>query len=152
MTNIVEQWLEEYLSSGRGKLYVGDGFEFIIYKGFKILRDEENTRIMDVRKTDFYSEVTIEDFNVLCTQGFVKGCDILVYNRDCKRVKYYKGRLAQKYKEREEARKQKGTVDPRRLAVRLESLDRMITDGVDKLFFFEVRKTQTENKYNLNNE
>src|SRR5690606_37810411 len=107
---------------------------------------------MDVRKSDFYTEVDSEDFSRLCVNGFIKGCDMMMYLRDCRRVSSLQQKLAQRYKEREEARKQTNTTDPRKYAVRMESLDRMITDGVDKLFFFEVRKTQTENKDNLINE
>ena len=152
MANIIEKWLEEYLDSGKGKLYKGDGFEFIIYKGFKILMDEEQIQIKDVRKNDFYTEVDPGDFSTLTHLGFVKGCDVIVYNRDCRRVAYYQHKLGQKVNEREEVRSQRATMDPRKYLVRLDSVQKSITDFKDKLFFFEVRKTQIENKYNLKDE
>lgn len=149
---MVEEWFEEYMTSGRGKLYRGDGFEFIIYKGFKIIKDEDGMRIVDVRKNDFYTDVQPKDFRVLHCYGFVKGADMVMYYRDSKRVAYFRDRLETRYREREALRAQKDTLDPRKYKLKLTTLDTSLRDYLDKLFFYETRKKQVEIKYKLENE
>lgn len=88
---MVKEWFEEYVNSGKGKTHrIDDDSEFIIYKGFKILRDREHYTLEDTRFSDLYTRVSDFDLMRLQSHGFMEGCDRIKYVRDSLRLEKHR--------------------------------------------------------------
>lgn len=85
---IEERWFKECVESGI-KVHRHTGEQFVIYKGFKIIKVVDNYYTADVRKSDFYSPISVEDWAMFTTLGFIKGADIISNKRNEDRVAYY---------------------------------------------------------------
>lgn len=146
--------MEEYLNSEVGKLHVTSDFNFIIYKGFKIIEDPEtdNYTLRDVRFNDFYNEVTPRAFNMFLQHGFVKGADLIMLGRDIMRISRHRSILEMKYQDKENLIKKKSKYSAHKFGVKLDKIKKDIGDNLDALFFYETRKNQVEHKYNIDNE
>ena len=85
---IEERWFKECKESGV-KIHRHMGEQFVIYKGFKIIKAGDIYSTADVRKSDFYSPISIDDWILLTDQGFTKGADTISNRRNEERVEYY---------------------------------------------------------------
>lgn len=148
---MIKEWLEEYLSSGIGKLHKTKKYNFIIYKGFKITHhlDSDTYEIVDVRYNDFYTELEPRDFRFLHCHGFVKGVDLLMYERDRERFEYSTGHLEIKYQERDDMKRNRDMYSDRRFRVKSEGIEKSIREHTDNLFFYGTRMRQIEVKYKM---
>jgi ribosomal protein S8 len=146
---MIEKFLNEYLDAGYGTLRLANGYEYIIYKGFKITKDEEGFNIIDTRFHDFYSKVKKSDLDLLESQGFIKGCDIIMYNRDIRRANRHRHILEELTLEKESIVKSKGKVSTRKYRMGMDRVSKEIRHHLDKLFLYNTRKKQIEIKYNL---
>lgn len=78
---MLREWFNEVVKH-TGYVWIdNEQNQFVIYKGFKIDKKHAGFTIKDVRKNDFYTDVTDDDFRVLQEKGFIKGCDYLSYIR-----------------------------------------------------------------------
>jgi hypothetical protein len=83
-----KRWFKECVESGiRVHRHMGE--QFVIYKGFKIIKATNRYATADVRKSDFYSPISVKDWTMLTTFGFIKGADMISNNRNEDRVAYY---------------------------------------------------------------
>lgn len=145
---MIKDWFKEYVEGGYGRPYVGEGHEFIIYKGFKIVSFESQAYfIFDVRRSDFYTKVSTIDLEFFKEHGFIKGADLIMHNRDTRRVSKYNDLLEHWYAKRDILLSKKKELDPKKFKRDMYTIQRNISDFIDKLFFYQSRKSQTENKY-----
>lgn len=152
LPRMIEEWLHEYMTSGAGIKHRSREGVFIIYKGFKIVQSDEGVHILDVRRNDFYNPVSKKNLSILKKYGFIKGCDMIMYHRDRRRVYRYRDLLEKKYRERDDLRSRRKEMTNKRFNVKAQSLERLMRGYVDKVFFYETRKNQLEIKYNLKDE
>jgi hypothetical protein len=145
---MIKQWFEEYLSSVGG-LFSSKEHNFILYKGFKIINEQGTYRIQDVRRNDFYSEVFATDLAMFKEHGFVRGADLIMYNRDVTRVRRYTSRLEMTYTRRDHLRGLPPEGRPKGYAKAVNTVDKKIRECVDKIFFFQTRLKQTAIKLKL---
>lgn len=90
---VEESWFKECKESGV-KVHQHMGEQFVIYKGFKIIKRGEEYSSVDVRKNDFYSPISKEDIGVINRRGFIKGVGILSHRRNKRRVGIYRALIS----------------------------------------------------------
>ncbi len=146
---MLEKWWSECAGYEDIPLYKDSHSEYYIYKGFKLTRSEGILEILDVRRSDFYDPVTKGNLRTLKAYGFIKGCDIIIYRRDLKRIKSYTRILARMYTERDGLEKQLRTGNRITLEKNLRGLTQRIRGAIDLLFFYDSRSKQIKSKYNL---
>ena len=147
---MLEDWFKECVDNKRINLYKDKESEFFIYKGFKLDNTNDGIILLDVRFNDFYDPVGKRDFNKLKKLGFVKGCDLIMHQRDIKRVKRYKITLESLYTERKVLEDKAQYPRSRALAVKkLRKLKSDLQDNIDLLFFYDARREQMKIKYKL---
>lgn len=146
---MVKEWFEEYRSLEKGKVFKTEEGEFVIYKGFKITLIEGEYRILDVRLNDFYSNVSLRDYNTLTAEGFVRGADMIMLARDSRRVDKHISLLEDYYTDQKEINKARPSISIKEYKRKLYSVKKNIGESLDKLFFFSSRKRQVESKYNI---
>lgn len=147
---MLQNWYEEYLGSGKRPPFQDVDEEFIIYKGFKIIRSPEGYIILDVRRSDLYDPVREVDLKMFKDHGFVKGADIIMYQRDKIRCKKYKEAieflylLRRQYKEELPGSKRVAFVKKK-----IRNINKNIHDNADSIFFYQTRMKQVKEEYNL---
>lgn len=67
--------------------------EFAFYKGFKITKVGRRYILEDIRFKDFYTPVKPKDKEILEREGFIKGCDLIMYKRNMKKIKLYNKKI-----------------------------------------------------------
>ena len=84
----LKRWFEEVCST---KVFDCGNHRFVARKGFKITYyiEDGSYTILDIRTNDFYTEVLESDIKILTKYGFIKGTDLIRYNRSLARVKDY---------------------------------------------------------------
>ena len=84
----IKEWFEE---ASIIKVHQGDDHEFAINRGFKVTHYfEDNTySIQDTRLNDFYTKVSEEHMELFRERGFIIGTNIIMYDRNIKRVSKY---------------------------------------------------------------
>lgn len=141
----IQTWYEEAIKVTR--VFSIPSESFIIYKGFKITKTEENEYfIKDVRFTNMYSnvnDITVSHFKKF---GFVKGVDIISFKRDTKRIDTYKKRTVTLYDKRKKAKKEISK-DRRLNEKRIRNIDKKIDEYVDLIFYYQTRINQYNIKY-----
>lgn len=136
----IKGWYKEAVRY-RCLVYSFEEFEYILYKGFKIIKfDNGEYTIQDTRLSDLYNEVGEEHMKVLEESGFIVGADQLSYERNVKRVKDYTEKIEKLYTEMDEL-KISGT--PKKI----ENCDENILKYIDLMFFYKVKVEQHESKY-----
>ena len=92
----LKKWFEE---ASVIKVFTCKTHEFIIRKGFKITHyfEDDTYSILDTRFNDFYTAVSEEDMTLLVSHGFIKGTNIIMYNRNVVRVDNYIKRIEDLY-------------------------------------------------------
>jgi hypothetical protein len=137
--------LDKWFKEGFGydavvKLSYSDGTS-LIYKGFRLFKKLDDTyTIQDVRGSEFYSPVKKEDLALLESLGFIKGCDIIMLNRDKLRVETYTRKIEKLSRLKREHTKNK---DVKKVKI----CNKNMNDYIDLLFFYKTRLTQLKNKY-----
>jgi len=116
----------------------------VLYKGFKMSLNLETFEynLLDIRKTDFYSSVNDSDFALIVEHGFIKGCDLIMKQRDEERIKSYTRRLEKLYTLKAEYKK-----DVIKNKKRLGICEANISETIDLLFFYKARLIQNKEKY-----
>ena len=138
--DILRKWYEE--SVGTLKVFTVLGKTFILHKGFKLTQtDEGKYHIEDVRKNDFYSEVTKKDFTVIKEYGFIKGVALLMYRRDKRRCAYYKGKIEKLYTDRAHYKKILNT-NKVFYSKKIRNANDNIHNCLDLMFLYESRVKQ----------
>jgi hypothetical protein len=66
----------------------------LIYRGFKLEIFEEIGVIYDVRHRNLYSDVSKKNLRLMNEVGFIKACDLIMYERDLSRIKSSMRRLS----------------------------------------------------------
>ena len=136
---MLKGWFEEV--SRVTKVFKNGDSEFIIYKGFKLTFSPKKYIIEDVRFTDFYTEVSEEDLEILKSKGFVLGARTIMYHRDCKRVKNYEKRIAKLYEDRDRFKKNLSK-DRVFNSKRVRNCNENIHNFLDLMFFYKTRVEQ----------
>lgn len=140
----IRQWYEE--ASAGLVVHSALTSDFMIYKGFKLSVVDGNYILEDVRFSNMYSKVKEADLTLIKEHGFIKGVDIIGFNRDSKRVSSYKARAEKLYDKR---RKCKNEL-PKNKALnekRIRNINKRIDDYIDLLFFYDTRIKQFHDKY-----
>lgn len=146
-----EKWFNECLSNNDVKVFNDGEFEFVIYKGVKLVKTNDGFRLLDVRFNDFYSRLAKPYKRILRKHGFVKGCDIMMYERDLMRCRKYERYLEELYTYKKRLLKKLDEVTYKRpIRKKLGVMERKASDAIDDLFFYNSRKEQFEVKYKLN--
>ena len=121
------------------------GSTFVIYKGFKISSfDDGSFEIFDTRFSDVYTKVSLKDMKVFKSKGFIKGANLLMYDRDVKRVKDYTKKLEKLYSERDKYN-QKLETNVSFYSKRIKNCEDSIQSNLDLLFFYSSRVKQFKN-------
>lgn len=124
--------------------------EFIIYKGFKITKHEEQSfTIEDVRFSNMYGKVSDRNLEILSEKGFIAGVDYIGYLRDNVRVKSLKKSLETLYTKRRKYKKEFDN-DPKLNEKRIRSINKKIPRYVFLMGFYQTRVNQFNIKYNKN--
>ena len=91
----VEKWFYEALSTVN--VHKDMRGVFLIYKGFKISKQEGEFRIQEVRSSEFYSSVNSKDYAILLKHGFLQGVDQINYFRNKILINDYKTKIKALY-------------------------------------------------------
>jgi len=146
MSDIIKEWFTEAKTTT--KVFNLVDSEFIIYKGFKILKVEDVYTIYDVRLSNMYSSVTSECFKELSKKGFIKGADYICFKRNKKRVVTYKKRAEVWYDKRRKYKKE--LPNNRELnEKRIRNINRKIEEAIDHMFLYKIRINQYKSKYSV---
>ena len=86
--NVVERWFEK--ASRLVNVHKDFEGEFLIYRGFKISKENGVFRIQDVRHSEFYSPVLSHEYAMMVEKGFIATCDILSYENNIERIEDYR--------------------------------------------------------------
>jgi hypothetical protein len=140
----VEKWFKEV--EGVTPIHETKGGTFIIYKGFKISFIEGVYHMYDVRFSNLYTSVVQKDLNLFSKHGFIKGADIINYNRNSKRVLSYKKRTEILYDKRAKFKKEMPK-NPKLNQKRIKNINIRIRDYVDQMFLYQNRIQDFNNKY-----
>ena len=148
---MLERWYKECVDNKSLRSFRDKDSEFYIYKGFKLERVLDIIILKDVRYNDFYNKVFKKDKKILKKHGFIKGCDLIMYERDSLRVNRHKGLLESLYIERKKVEKNYKNPRKRKSSEkRLRSIGPAIQENIDFMFFYDARRIQTKEKYKLN--
>lgn len=141
---MLEQWYQEALGCNTTAKFSSIKSKSVLYKGFKIVINLEvyEISLLDIRKADFYSKVNDDDLAVMKEHGFIKGCDLIMRDRDSQRVDNYTRRLEKLYTLKEEYKK-----DVIKNKKRLGICEANISETIDLLFFHKARFIQNKEKY-----
>ena len=123
------------------------GGTFIMYKGFKITKeDKEGTyEIVLTRESEFYQSISKRHLRVLNRHGFIKGCDriSLAYHTDeIVRLKKY---VVEMYGKRGTA-KRLMSQDVRLNTKRVKLLNNNISIALDQVFMHQSKISQLKRK------
>lgn len=134
---MLKEWFEESIKYDI-KIFSTIDSEFIIYKGFKITKIEDNYIIQYVRLNDFYSNVSYRNMKTLKDLGFIKGVDKIYYESISKRIKIYtkKVRFFENKKDNEK-------ISPKKLSF----YNNLIQNYTELIFYYKFKIKQ----YNLLN-
>ena len=115
----------------------------IIYKGFSITKHEDGIYILsDCRKSTFYSDINPNDLQIIESNGFKKGCDIIQMNGDELRVTKIKRNIAKIHNQKSTLAKSNPS------SPTLKTLENNMAKLVDELFFYKSRLKQLKDKLN----
>ena len=86
--NEIKDWFEE---ASIIKVFQSEDHEFSINSGFKVTHyfEDNSYTIQDTRLNDFYTEVSEAHKNIFREKGFIIGTNIIMYDRNIKRVDKY---------------------------------------------------------------
>ena len=143
----VKQWFEE--AKRELKLFRVSDVEFVIYKGFKITSSKSITSkflIEDVRYSSFYSKPSSIDLDFFKEFGFIKGADIIGFERDSLRIGYYTKKIERLYTKRRKAKKEMH-LNKKLNEKRVRNINKHIDNYIDLLFFYQTKINQFNNKY-----
>jgi len=144
----IKEWFNEAKADDQEIFKLND-IEFIIYKGFKIIRQYDTYYIKDVRFNNMYSEVSKKCYSEFVSKGFIKGADNICFRRNRDRILYYKKRAEMLYNKRIKFSKELDS--NRRLnEKRIRNLNKNIEESIDHMFLYKTRVNQYKTKYNLN--
>ena len=139
--DVVKEWFEEaQADSGTYKDY---NKKYTLYKGFKIEVKEGKYIILDMRFTDMYSQVTQKDREIFEEFGFIRGADLIAYQRDLKRDEYYNRRTEKFYTVKDNLEKDDPKYDSK-----LFNCKENIGKSIDLMFYYRTKINQFNNKYN----
>lgn len=144
----IEEWFNE-AKSNHVKVFYLVSVEFIIYKGFKILKDGDRYTMQDVRFSNMYSVVKPENYRLFIEKGFIEGADMICFKRNKRRIISYKKRAELLYDKRRRFKKELNK-DRRLNEKRIRNINRNIDYQVDNLFLYKTRINQHKIKYKLN--
>lgn len=122
--------------------------EFVIYKGFKLTNGDSGYVLEDTRFSNMYTPVTKTSMEKFRTHGFVKGADIISFERNTKRVESFKRRAELLYDKRRKFKKELPK-NKRLNEKRIRNINKRIEEFIDHMFLFKSRIQQFNNKYNL---
>lgn len=73
------------------RVYNCGDHEFTIEKGFKVTHyfEDDTYSVLDTRFNDFYTEVSEANMKIFRDNGFLKGTNIIMYERNVRRVDRY---------------------------------------------------------------
>lgn len=146
--SIVKQWFEEVLSSPF--MSISSKSSYIIYKGFKISKIEDEYKIEDVRFSDFYTPVKEAELNTFKKIGFIRGADWIAHKRNLRRVKIYTRLIERLYVEKKEYSSKLRPLKTRAFyKKKLRNCQENIHKTIDLLFLYKSRVNQYIDKYNL---
>ena len=140
----IRNWWEEAIEITN--IFTGDRLIFIIYKGFKITRFNDNTYVLeDVRLNDFYTEVRMSDLDRFNNLGFVRGADLIRHTRDLFRYNLALKHLVKHHDLRE--RHESGVIKPERGRDKAfhEKGRGNASKNIDMVFFYQSRIGQFKN-------
>lgn len=141
---VLENWYKEAVDYGSPEFQNYSGSKFIIYKGFKITLVNNEYRMEDTRKSDFYSEVTKPDMKLFHKHGFIKACDIMMNKRNLLRVDKFTKNLEKLYTEKQSLIKKKETKTQK-----YNNIINSIYKYIDLLQTYKSRVAQHELKYSV---
>lgn len=147
----MEEKVKEWFNEAKGRyvtVFKLVSVEFIIYKGFKLLKKDDKYSIQDVRFSNMYSVVNPECYKLFIEKGFIEGADLICFNRNKERVLSYKRKAELLYDKRRKFKKELNK-DRRLNEKRIRNINRKIEEFVDNLFLYRTRINQYKIKYKL---
>lgn len=145
--SVIKKWFNEAVDEGI-KVYHSDESEYLIYKGFKIIKTLDDFKILDVRRSDFYDDVKSKDLLVLEKLGFIFGSDSIVHSRNKRRVSIYTKRLERIYTNKKLYKSKLKDKDTKKFyEKKLRNCEENILKNIDLLFFYKSKVEQHELKY-----
>ena len=143
--NEIQRWFKEAEKVAR--TFSGLNDEYVIYKGFKIIKLGSKYIIQDVRFSNLGNPVSEEDYSKFRVLGFIKGADYINYNRDTLRVQSYKQRTEALYTKNRRLLKELPK-DRKINEKRIRRNKIKIDDYINQILFYQVRIKQFNIKYN----
>lgn len=120
----------------------------LLYKGFKLIKNGDEYSILDIRKFDHYSPVKDRDLIILENEGFVRGCDLILYNRDIHRIQVCNDAIIRKTLLKK-GYKEKLHEDPRGYKKKIGICERQNEELIVLLRFYESRSSQLKKKLGI---
>lgn len=146
--DVLRQWFNEGEKNGL-IVYHSIESEFLIYKGFKLSKFLDHYKLEDVRRSDFYDEVTQREQNILKKLGFIKGIDSIVNTRNLKRVGIYTRLLEKLFQDKKEYQSKLRPLKTREFYnKKIRNCQDNIHNYIDLLFLYKSRIEQFNIKYN----
>ena len=155
MTDLpLQQWFEEATNVTRLFNNTLTGDDYIIYLGFKITRTDALEYIIeDVRRSDLFNPLRKSDTKILKRLGFVKGVELIRYQKDQKRVVKSEAALLKAYNGKKEALSQLDNPDRKKPRAfyekKVKNCSNSIQHNADMIFFYRSRVEQYELKNNI---
>ena len=112
--------------------------EFVIFKGFKVMKDGS---IYNVRCSDYYTSASKVDRFMFKKHGFVKGATLIVQKRDLKRINKLHHILSKLYNDKYSF----SNKDIKKFGICVRDIDEM----TNLLFFYKSRVKQVNEHLNL---
>ncbi len=142
---ILEKWFNQAKLNTR--VFKDKNSSFVIYKGFKIRKSDKKYSILDTRLRDLYSKIRDKDLIVINKYGFIRGVDLLSYERNVRRSYYYKRRTEKYYTIRDSLIKNDKDYNNK-----LNNCNNNIYKNIGLIFFYNSKIHQFKSKYkNYNN-
>lgn len=146
---LLKLWFEEVFSSGLLQ-NTSSNINYIIYRGFKLSKNEDDYKIEDVRFSDFYEPVREKDLEILTKLGFLKGADWISHSRNVRRVKIYTRLIERLYNNKKDYKSKLRPLKTRAFyQKKLRNCQENIHKTIDLLFLYESKVNQHIEKYNL---
>ena len=140
----LKQWFEE---AGVIRIFTCKNHNFILRKGFKITHylEDDTYSIVDTRFNDFYTTVSEADMKIFIEKGFVKGTNIIMYNRNVERVADYISKIEGTYVKRDKYKKLLPKNKPF-YTKRIKNCNDNIHRYHDMMQFYQAQVEQFENQ------
>lgn len=147
MQNKLKEWMNEASKVGVTLEYSPDDM-CLMYKGFKLSYRNQEYKIKDMTRSDFYTDVEPHHLDILMEHGFIKGADMINYQRNIKRVENEIKTLENLHNNRDEY-EDKVESNPKFFKKKIRNCEDKIDKHTNNLFFYKSKVQQYEERNNI---